>query len=368
MHLSSIKLLQFKNYKQAELHFSPQINVFVGQNGMGKTNLLDAIYYLCMGKSYFNTSDQFITQHETSFFRLDGSFSFSEKKAQKIVIKVEPKKRKELLLNNRKYEKLADHVGVFPVVIVVPDDTKLIKDGSEERRKFLDNTLSQLDPAYLSSLLTYNHILKQRNALLKQLQGRPVSDDLLLVYDRQLATPAKYIHQQRQQFIEIFTPPFQAAHQAICGGQEAVQLTYRSTLLNADFLELLKEAREKDRVLERTTVGIHKDDLVFKLGKHPLKRLGSQGQLKSFVLALKLAQYRFLESEKNVSPILLLDDIFDKLDPDRITQLISYLLKEEFGQVFLTDTDQKRISHVMDTLGVKPVLYQIEAGAAILPE
>ncbi|MEL7222823.1 MAG: DNA replication and repair protein RecF [Bacteroidota bacterium] len=364
MHLDSIKLLQFKNYEQAVLQFSPQINAFVGQNGMGKTNLLDAIYYLCMGKSYFNLSDQFISQHETSFFRLDGTFVLSGEKTQGLVIKVEPKKRKELLLNKRKYERLADHVGVFPVVIVVPDDTKLIREGSEERRKFLDNTLSQLDAAYLASLLNYNQILKQRNALLKQLQGRSTPEDLLLVYDRQLAAPAQYIHQQRQQFITNFTPPFQAAHQAICGGQESVQLTYRSTLFNGDFLELLQAARQKDSILERTTMGIHKDDLVFKLGKHPLKRLGSQGQLKSFVLALKLAQYRFLEAEKNVPPILLLDDIFDKLDPRRVTQLITYLLREKFGQIFLTDTDQERIENVMKTLEVTPVLYRIEEGEA----
>ena len=210
--------------------------------------------------------------------------------------------------------------------------------------------------------MTYNSVLKQRNALLKQLQGRSLPEDLLAVYDRQLASPAKYVHQQRQQFVAAFGSPFQAAHQAICGGQETVSLTYRSSLSDEDFMDLLASSIEKDRILERTTVGIHRDDLVFKLGKHPLKRLGSQGQLKSFVLALKLAQYRFLETEKKISPILLLDDIFDKLDPDRITQLITYLLEENFGQVFLSDTDQQRIETVLAKIGVDPALFLIEDG------
>ena len=330
---------------------------------MGKTNLLDAIYYLCMGKSYFSVRDQYLVQHGADFFRLVGQFTLGERQ-DKLVVKVVPRQRKELELNGRVYDKLADHVGRFPVVIVVPDDTQLIKEGSEERRRFLDNTLSQLDQEYLQHLLQYNKVLKQRNALLKQWGGRLQSEDLLSIYDQQLLKPAQYIHARRAAFIEQFQPPFQEAHQAICGGQETVGLTYRSALTDTTLEELLLSRREKDVIMERTTQGIHRDDLVFQLDEHPLKRLGSQGQLKSFVLALKLAQYRFLKSERQVAPILLLDDIFDKLDPQRVEQLVSYILREDFGQIFISDTDQERISRVLRAhVTSEPRLFQVVDGS-----
>lgn len=331
---------------------------------MGKTNLLDAIYYLCMGKSYFATTDQYIVQHEQDFFRLVGIFEHEEKKDQ-IVVKVKPRKSKELELNGKRYDRLVDHVGRFPVVIVVPDDTQLIHEGSEERRRFLDNTLSQLDSVYLGHLLQYNKVLKQRNALLKQRAGRSLPEDLLSVYDQQLAGPAQYIYERRAAFVTSFIPPFQHAHEAICGGQEKVSLRYRSHLEEKSLTEILAESREKDRVLERTTQGVHRDELVFKLGGHPLKRLGSQGQLKSFVLALKLAQYRFLQAERQLSPILLLDDIFDKLDPQRVEQLLAYILAEDFGQIFLSDTDEQRIRSVLEQhQRVRPKLFAVKEGKA----
>lgn len=364
MQLHRIHLVQFKNYSNQVLEFSPRLNGFVGQNGQGKTNLLDAIYYLCMGKSYFAIRDQFIVQHDEAFFRLVGQF-IQEDKQENLVVKVEPRKRKELELNGQRYDKLADHVGRFPVVIVVPDDTQLIREGSEERRRFLDNTLSQLDHNYLRYLLQYNKVLKQRNALLKQNSGRSISESLLKVYDEQLTEPAQYIYERRTSFVEAFTAPFQHAHQAICGGQEKVGLTYRSALAQQSLSNILLESREKDRVLERTTQGIHRDELVFKLDGHPLKRLGSQGQLKSFVLALKLAQYRFLQAEHQLPPILLLDDVFDKLDPQRVEQLMAYILAENFGQIFLSDTDQQRIQQVLEQhQASSPKLFAIHEGKA----
>jgi DNA replication and repair protein RecF len=364
LQLSRIKLVHFKNYTDQELHLATRLNGFVGQNGMGKTNLLDAIYYLCMGKSYFAVRDLHLVQHEQDFFRLEGDFEQDEQKTRRLVVKVVPRKKKELELNRILYEKIADHVGVFPVVIVVPDDTQLIHEGSEERRRFLDNTLSQLDAVYLSSLIAYNNILKQRNALLKQQHGRPLAENLLSVYDLQLLAPAQYIFNRRQAFVADFLAPFRAAHQAICGSQEEVSLTYRSSLADQDLGSLLRQAREKDRVLERTTVGIHRDELVFQLGDHPLKRLGSQGQLKSFVVALKLAQYRFLQAQKGVNPLLLLDDIFDKLDPQRVDQLVRYLLTGDFGQVFISDTDSHRISRILQQAGVAAKLFLIADGEA----
>lgn len=362
LQLQRIQLVHFKNYTDQKIEFSPRLNGLVGNNGMGKTNLLDAIYYLCMGKSYFSVRDQFLVEHSESFFRLVGEFELTDRQ-DKIVVKVVPKQRKELELNGRVYDKLADHVGRFPVVIVVPDDTQLIREGSEERRRFVDNTLSQLDPDYLRHLLQYNKVLKQRNALLKQWGGRLLSEDLLQIYDEQLLAPAKYIFSRRETFIEEFQAPFQAAHQAICGGKEQASLRYRSALRDMPFLELLQSKREKDVVLERTSQGIHRDDLVFHLGEHPLKRLGSQGQLKSFIVALKLAQYRFLKDERKVAPILLLDDIFDKLDPNRVQQLVSYILQEDFGQVFITDTDQDRVTRVLlEHASSKPCLYTVANG------
>lgn len=363
MHLERIKLIQFKNYEGEELFFNPAVNCIVGQNGMGKTNLLDAIYYLCMGKSYFGLSDSFIVQQGTGFFRLEGDL-MRDDRIEKVVAKIEPRKRKEFERNKVLYQRLSEHVGRYPVVIIVPDDTQLVTEGSEVRRRLLDNTLSQLDEAYLRALILYNKLLKQRNALLKQAEGRMLSEDLLLVYDEQMVKPATYIHERRQALIAAYAPIFQEAQRAISGEGEQVGLRYKSGLAEDDLLSLLKESREKDRILERTTVGIHKDDLVFTQEDRPLKRMASQGQLKTFVLALKLAQYRFLKQEKGVKPLLLLDDIFDKLDPSRVQQLIQYILAEDFGQVFLSDTDPNRVQQVISGQAVEYSTFQIESGQA----
>jgi DNA replication and repair protein RecF len=358
-------LVHFKNYEASELHFSPKLNCLLGDNGMGKTNLLDAIYYLCMGKSYFASADSYLVRQGADFFRLEGDFQLEpESKPERMVVKVAPRQRKELQRDNYRYDKIADHVGRYPVVIVVPDDTQLITGGSAERRRFLDNTLSQLDPAYLRQLLTYNRVLKQRNALLKQFAWRSLPTDLIRVYDQQLLEPAAFIHRTRLDFMSQFTPDLQHAHQAICLGREQVSIDYRSALRDQDLVTILAESIEKDRVLERTTQGIHRDDLVFKLDGQPLKRMGSQGQLKSFVLALKLAQYRFLRSASGRTPLLLLDDIFDKLDPHRVAELMTYVRTESYGQVFLTDTDPQRIRNILTEQGAEAALFRIEAGKA----
>ncbi|RME99489.1 MAG: DNA replication/repair protein RecF, partial [Bacteroidetes bacterium] len=361
--LARAKLVHFKNYTQTELRFSPQLNFLVGDNGMGKTNLLDAIYYLCMGKSYFALSDAYLVQQGADFFRLEGDFvPPGADRPELMLVKVVPRQRKELICNGRRYEKIAEHVGRYPVVIVVPDDTLLILEGSAERRKLLDNTLSQLDPAYLQQLLTYNRLLKQRNALLKQFAGRTLPTDLIQVYDQQLLAPATAIHQARRDFLERFWPDLQHAHQAICHGRERVTVTYRSGLQDQDFADLLAASLEKDRILERTTQGIHRDDLVFKLDGQPLKRMGSQGQLKSFVLALKLAQFRFLRAASGKTPLLLLDDIFDKLDPHRVAQLMTYLRQEAYGQVFLTDTDPQRLASILAQQQAEATIFTIKNG------
>ena len=350
MHLAKLKLTQFKNYAGGELIFSSRLNCFVGPNGAGKTNLLEAIYYLCMGKSYASTPDQYAIQHGLDVSRLDGEFrSGADKDApERIVIKLQKRKRKIIERNGAAYDRIAEHVGRYPVVIIVPDDSRLVLEGSEIRRRLLDNSLSQTDPAYLDHLLAYNKLLSNRNAMLKELDGRKDTTGLLDIYDLQMAEPAAYIHEKRYNFIGPFTEILTEAYAAISGRRESVGVTYRSQLLETPWAELMEKRREKDRVLQRTSGGIHRDDLVFTQEGHPLRRVASQGQLKSFVLSLKLAQYRLLEQGTRRSPILLLDDIFDKLDQDRVRQLLELVLTSAFGQVFITDTDPRRVTGLVD--------------------
>lgn len=364
LYLESLTLVQFKNYANQQIECSPRLNCFVGLNGMGKTNLLDAVYYLCMGKSYFNLTDQFLVLHGADFFRLVGQFQ-REGKAERVVIKVQPRRRKEIEWMGQVYDRLSDHVGRFPVVIIVPDDTRLITEGSEDRRRFVDNTLCQLDAQYLRQLIQYNHLLRQRNALLKQTEGRENGTrSLLLVYDRQLAGPAHYIYTARENFLRDFAPRLEEAYRAIAGEQESIGIQYRSHLAEASMEELLTARMEKDLILQRTTGGIHRDDLLFTFGEHTLKRVASQGQLKSFVLALKLSQYQVLKADKGEPPILLLDDIFDKLDPQRVRQLLGLILQDDYGQVFLSDTDPERVRQLLEAYPADHRLFHIENGQA----
>lgn len=349
MHVSSIKLTQFKNYEAQRLALSPRLNCFVGANGAGKTNLLEAVYYLCMGKSYSNTPDQYSVRHGDDGSRLEGEFLLSDgATVERIVVKIQKRKRKIIERNGAVYERLADHVGRYPVVIITPDDSSLVLEGSETRRRLLDNSLSQTDPAYLNHLITYNKLLANRNAMLKELDGRVDNTGLLAVYDLQLEAPATYIHAKRQAFIGPFTELLTEAYAAISGNREEVGVTYRSQLNDTPWADLMDERREKDRILQRTSGGIHRDDLVFTQEGHPLRRVASQGQLKSFVLSLKLAQYRLLERNTRRTPILLLDDIFDKLDRDRVRQLLQLVMTSAFGQVFITDTDPERVTALVD--------------------
>lgn len=349
MHLSTLKLTQFKNYEAQHLALSHRLNCFVGANGAGKTNLLEAVYYLCMGKSYASTPDQYAVRHGDDGSRLEGEFSVAAgEPAERIVIKIQKRKRKVIERNGAVYERLADHVGRYPVVIITPDDSRLVLEGSETRRRLLDNSLSQTDPAYLNHLITYNKLLANRNAMLKELDGRVDNTGLLAVYDLQMEAPAAYIHAKRQAFIGPFTELLTEAYATISGNREEVDIDYRSQLNETSWAALMEERRDKDRVLQRTSGGIHRDDLVFTQEGHPLRRVASQGQLKSFVLSLKLAQYRLLERNTRRTPILLLDDIFDKLDRDRVRQLLQLVLTSAFGQVFITDTDPERVTALVD--------------------
>jgi DNA replication and repair protein RecF len=365
LFLEILILANFKNYEFQQVDCSAGLNCFLGMNGMGKTNLLDAIYYLCMTKSYFGLPDSGIVRHGEEFFRLEGKFTI-DGRGEKIVAKVIPRGKKEMERNGVGYQRLSEHVGLIPVVIITPDDNYIISEGSEARRRFLDNTLSQIDGEYLNQLMVYNQVLKQRNAALKA--SGAYNPALIEVYDRQLAGPAGFIFQKRAEFLERFRVTLLEMHKYISGKNETVDCSYRSQLSERSLAELLKENAEKDRMLERTTAGIHKDDLVFHLGDHPLKRFGSQGQLKSFVLALKLAQYELLKIEKKTQPILLLDDIFDKLDKQRVAYLMQLLLSGDFGQIFITDTDEDRIGEIIRQSGREHRKFRIERGKAQLIE
>lgn len=365
LYLTKLKLTHFRNYEFQALEFSSRLNLVVGLNGMGKTNLLDAVYYLCMGKSHFGGNDRNVKQQGADFFRLEGYFH-KDGTEHKVVAKVIPGQLKQLELDDKPYEKLSDHVGHFPVVFKAPDDTAMALEGSEERRRFVDNTLSQLDARYLAALIEYNRLLQRRNATLKNMAEQHRWDPTLLqVYDDQMNAPAEYIHHCRLAFISDFEPVFNQQYAAISGGRERVYLKYKSQMFDASFASLMSESREKDRLLQRTTCGIHKDDIGFQLNGMPLKRFASQGQLKSFVLALKLAQYDLLKQHKMVRPILLLDDLFDKLDDERGKHLIGLLVEDDFGQVFVTDTSSEKTEAFARRFGGQYRKFVIEAGRVV---
>jgi len=362
LHLEKLILTHFRNYEFQSLEFAPRLNLVVGLNGMGKTNLLDAVYYLCMGKSQFSGNDRNVRQKGADFFRLEGYFQKNGGQ-QKVVAKVIPGQLKQLELDDKAYDKLSDHVGHFPVVFKAPDDTALALEGSEERRRFVDNTLCQLDNRYLAELMEYNRLLQRRNAALKQMAEQHRWDPTLLqVYDEKMKVPAEYILQRRTSFVQDFEPVFNRQFTVISGGKEQVHIKFKSQLQDTGFKSLMEANREKDRILQRTTGGIHKDDLGFQLNDMPLKRFASQGQLKSFVLALKLAQYELLKQQKQLKPILLLDDLFDKLDDERVNHLIRLLVEGDFGQVFITDTHPEKAEAIARNFGGEYRKFVVEAG------
>lgn len=362
MNLNSIKLTNFKNYEEIALQFCDGINCLVGKNGMGKTNLLDAIYVSCMTKNYFGLTDKQLVFHEMDFFRIESSFEENDA-VQKVVAKFQKGKKKEMALNGKTYDKFSEHIGRFPIVMISPDDIKVILEGSEVRRKFVDNVLSQEDPLYLKNLLDYNRVLRQRNAALKSMKDRPSPDeDLLLTYDKQLIVPAEMIHERRKSFLTDFIPVLKAMYLMISGGQESVDCLYKSTLSEQTLEQSLIESRMKDFYLQYTSKGIHKDDLVFEFEGRPLKKFASQGQRKTFLLALKLAQFEFLRRKKGSTPILLLDDIFDKLDKQRVNKLVELLTKESFGQVFITDTDENRLTNLVEKTDLNFLRFTIKEG------
>lgn len=353
MHLAHLRLTNFKNYASADFAFAEGVNLIVGLNGTGKTNLLDAIYCLCACKSYFNYTDGQNVRHEAVFFRVEGDF-VRQQQAENVVFTYTAKK-KDFLRNRSAYEKLSEHIGLLPVVMIAPDDIALVKEGSELRRKLLDTALSQSNPPYLAALIRYNRLLAHRNALLKQFAERQQFDATLLdTYTTQLVPLGNYIHACRQQFCQAIEPLLQHYYGSLCKHLEVVSSRYQSSLHHTEMGLLLDKNLHHDRQQQRTTDGIHRDDWVFGIGGYALKKYGSQGQQKSFLIALKLALYELLATEVQLKPILLLDDIFDKLDPQRIAQLLQITAGNTavFGQIFISDTQPDRIQQSCATLGI----------------
>lgn len=348
--VDSISLVQFKNYSHSSFRFSHRIVGICGNNGIGKTNLMDAIHYLCFSKSYFGKTDSANTMLGCQGFRIEGQGSQSDQPF-KIVCILRETGKKEFLLNDEAYNKLSHHIGRFPCVMIAPDDTQLITDGSEERRKFLDTIISQLDAEYLQQLIVYNKVLQQRNSLLKQFAESGRKDESLLdILNRQLEVPCNYIYQKRKDFLEGFIPIVQSFYEKIAGSKEHCGMVYESQLNTRSFSELLKLVRDKDLLLQRTNAGIHKDDIDFLLNEHSFKSVASQGQRKSLLFALKLAEFEVLKQQKGFPPILLLDDVFEKLDDKRMHNLLDWVCCENQGQVFITDTHEERLRASLEQL------------------
>jgi DNA replication and repair protein RecF len=347
MFLKSLSLLNYKNFESKDLEFDAKINCFVGDNGVGKTNILDAIYHLSFGKSYFNPVSSQNIKHDTDFFVIDGVFEKSERE-EKIVCSLKRNNKKIIKRNGKPYERFADHIGLLPLVIISPADRDLILEGSVVRRKFIDGVISQSNKEYLQALINYNKVLGQRNALLKYFAANHTFDNnTLSVYNEQLINYGELIFEKRKEFLKVFIPIFKEQYQAITGRTEHVDLTYDSKLLDQNFNDLLVKNLDKDRALQYTSVGIHKDDLNFSIMEYPIKKFGSQGQQKSFLIALKFAQFHFMQKISKTTPILILDDIFDKLDENRVSHIITLVNNENFGQIFVSDTHAERTEEVV---------------------
>ena len=401
MTLESLDLLQFKNYEEAHLAFSAHVNCLIGPNGSGKTNLLDAIHYLALTKSAFSPTDQQSIQDGTDYAMLRGTFrrpapqpaapalvaleneasplplaaepleaaAASRAETVQVNLPAAPQQKKTVLLNRVPYEKISDHVGRFPVVLMSPYDTDLIREGSETRRRYFDSLLSQLDHGYLEQLMLYNQVLRQRNATLKQFAERRYTDyDYLAVLDELLLPPGAAISAARTVFLEEFVPVFQRHYAQLTDEAEAVGLEYRSQLTEQDFPTALRNAQRADLAAARSTVGPHKDDFIFLLhADKPIKQYGSQGQQKSFAIALKLAQFELLVARHGQRPLLLLDDIFDRLDERRIRRLLALVADHTFGQLFITDSHPDRAASLLAPLTEELRIFHVEKGAVTTP-
>ena len=361
MILKRISILNYKNLEQVELDFSPKMNCFIGQNGMGKTNLLDAVYYLSFCKSTCNPIDSQNIRHNQDFFVVQGSYLTETGDVEDIYCGLKRRQKKQFKRNKKEYTRLSDHIGFIPLVMVSPADSELISGGSEERRRFMDVVISQYDREYLSALIRYNKALSQRNTLLKA-EVEP-DDELMNVWEEMMAAAGEVVFRKRSEFIGEFIPTFQSFYSYISQGQELVNLSYESHAMQGNLLQLIRESRQRDRIMGYSLKGIHKDDLVMQLAEYPIKREGSQGQNKTYLIALKLAQFDFLRrTGSRTTPLLLLDDIFDKLDASRVEQIVKLVSGDKFGQIFITDTNRDHLDKILKKVEGEYKVFGVEQG------
>ncbi len=360
MHLKTLSLLNFKNIAQARLSFGSGINALVGDNGAGKTNIVDAIYYLAMSKSMVVMTDGQSVRHGEDFFVVDGEFESDKKRRECVICSFSKRSNggKVLKRNGKAYDKLSEHVGLIPIVVVSPQDSYLIHDVAEERRRFLNAFISQMDSQYLSSLMRYNSLLQLRNKVLKTNSD----ESMLAIYDTQMGSYADYIYAKRREVIDRMEPLVGEYYSRLSGDRERVTITYKSTLNESSFLDLMQSSRAKDLANEYTTSGIHRDDLTLQIGGYPLRKYGSQGQQKSFLIALKLAQFSIASQFRGEHPILLLDDLFDKLDGQRVEQLIRLVSKDDFGQIFITDCNKEHLETILNKAVEEYTIINVSQG------
>lgn len=369
MHLERLSIVNFKNIREAQIDIPAGINCFTGDNGTGKTNLMDAVYFLSMGKSAFNLTDLQCITHEEPLFALSGKYISADGRTENITCAYKRGQSKKLNRGGKEYEKLSDHMGLIPIVLIAPSDTALINDSGEERRKYINTLISQLDREYLSSLIRYNRLLAERNKLLKESSTHGF-DEILEVMDMQLAPLGAVIHARRSEFIQKIAPLAASYYERLSGDKEKVEVEYRSALNDAPFDTILREAGRRDRMNMYTTSGIHRDDIIMTIDSYPLRRYGSQGQQKSFLIALKLAQYDIVASHGNSRPILLLDDIFDKLDMERVKRLIDIVTGDNFSQIFITDCNKVRLEKILEDNGCRYTMFNVSDGrvTSVKPE
>ena len=361
MILKNISIINYKNIKSANLELSPKINCLIGHNGMGKTNFLDAIYYLSFCRSAYNPIDSQIITHDEAFFMLEGNYENGKGEVEDIYCGMKRGTKKHFKRNKKEYKRLSQHIGLIPLIFVSPSDVSLIEGGSEERRRLMDVVISQYDNSYIEALGNYNKALQQRNALLK-MDTEP--DPMLMeLWEQQMAQNGELLYQKRQAFVDELVPLFQNIYQHISGNKEVVNLRYVSHCQRGPLLEVIQRDRFKDRAVGYSLHGVHRDDLEFLLGDYAMKREGSQGQNKTFVIALKLAQFSFLQRTcSNTIPLLLLDDIFDKLDAQRVEAIVKLVSSDNFGQIFITDTNRDHLDQILSNMDGEYKIFSVDSG------
>ena len=361
MWLKRISILNYKNLEQVDLAFSRKMNCIIGRNGMGKTNLMDAVYYLSFCKSATNPIDSQNICHDQDFFVVQGFYETDDGDPEEVYCGLKRRQKKQFKRNKKEYTRLSDHIGLIPLVMVSPADSLLIAGGSEERRRFMDVVISQFDREYLDALIRYNKALLQRNTLLKA-EVEP-EEELMAVWEEAMAASGEVVYRKRREFIDEFIPVFQSYYSYISQGREQVSLAYESHAAEGNLLELLAASRQRDCIMGYSLKGVHKDDLIMQLGDFPIKREGSQGQNKTYLIALKLAQFEFLKrTGSHTTPIVLLDDIFDKLDASRVEQIVKLVAGDSFGQIFITDTNRDHLDKILKKIEGDYKLFEVDNG------